>query len=804
MKTFYIFLSLVILLLLPFSNIGQVLRVYDQTTLVPVENVDIFNESRIKSLNTDNEGKADFGIFASNDVITFEHPSYQTLKLTYTEVEQKAWKVYLNETSVNFNAVVSTFSKWEESSNEIPAKIEVISSKEIAFMNPQNGAEIPGIGGLVFNRTGAPGCGTPMLRGFRDDAVLMILDGVRINNPVYRGSSEIYTQLVDPFSLDKVTILFGPASGMYGSDAIGGVIDYQAKKVKFSEKSKMVFDGNVVTRYSSANAEKAGHVDFNLAGKKFGMLTSFTYQETDDIEMGSKDNESFRRPEFVETIDNNDVIKTNDDPDIQKYTGYDHYKFMQKFSLMAGENTRLDYAFHYHSSSDIPFYEGLLKYTNDSLLQYAQAYYGSNEWMMNSLSLVFEGSYSLCDEGRITISQQKAEQGKYFRTLFNPNIRWQEQTIDIYSLNVDMNKSLDEKNKMEYGLEAIYNSISSEGLSRNIFNDSIVPSITVYPDDGSTYMSFAGYFGFKSNFDKKATFQASTRYTHVFLNSAFKDTIFFNFPFKKIEINTGSFSGNMGIVYHPDPKWQFRANASTGFRAPNLDDFAGIYSSVPGTVILPNKNLKPEGVFNFELGIIKQVKNSVKFDISGFYTYLVNYMTLQDIRYEGQDSIWFNGVHSDIEGLVNNGGGWLYGLNGSVDAEFLDHFSFFSDISMMKGEDRDEKPLQGISPMFASAGLAYKAKQLKLQLYMNYNSEFSYDNFPVSEINRPHIYALNEDGKPYSPEWMTLNFKAAFQLHKMVQLNAGIENITDARYRPYASAITSAGRNIVAAIRFSF
>jgi hemoglobin/transferrin/lactoferrin receptor protein len=77
----------------------------------------------------------------------------------------------------------------------------------------------------------------------------------------------------------------------------------------------------------------------------------------------------------------------------------------------------------------------------------------------------------------------------------------------------------------------------------------------------------------------------------------------------------------------------------------------------------------------------------------------------------------------------------------------------------------------------------------------------SYEDMAPSEAEKPHMYAEDDNGNPYSPSWYTLNLKASYQLGNMALINAGIENILDHRYRPYASGIVAPGRNFIIALR---
>ena len=86
-------------------------------------------------------------------------------------------------------------------------------------------------------------------------------------------------------------------------------------------------------------------------------------------------------------------------------------------------------------------------------------------------------------------------------------------------------------------------------------------------------------------------------------------------------------------------------------------------------------------------------------------------------------------------------------------------------------------------------------------MYVDYSGERSFEDLPVEEQSKTEIYAIDDNGNPYAPGWYTLNFKANYRLTELLSVNAGLENITDRRYRPYSSGISGAGRNFILALR---
>jgi hemoglobin/transferrin/lactoferrin receptor protein len=376
--------------------------------------------------------------------------------------------------------------------------------------------------------------------------------------------------------------------------------------------------------------------------------------------------------------------------------------------------------------------------------------------------------------------------------------------VDVLNLNFDLDKKLSEKSTLFYGLESSYNNVQSSAFAENIVTHEVSPESTRYPDGGSDYYTAALYANFKSNLNPKTTLQAGLRYSYVYAQSRFNDTILFPFAYDEIDLNTGSLNGSLGLVYRPGKDLIMNVNLASGFRAPNIDDIAKVFDSEPGNVVVPNENLEPEYVYNVDAGISKKFGGKYRIEASGFYTWIDNLMDRRDFQFNGQDSIMYAGEKSKVQAIQNVISGWIVGGSISFRADITEHLGFMTTANLMKGEDNDKLPIRHVSPFFGSTGFTYSAKKIKVEIYANYNGTISNKNLAPSEQGKPYMYATDENGDPYSPGWYTFNLKGYYQLTSYLQLNLGLENIFDQRYRPYSSGIVAPGRNFIIALRANF
>ena len=252
-----------------FVTQAQEVTILDQTSHEPIVGVVVYNSSKTKNLISNFEGKVSLDVFNNNEKIIFQHISH--VKLTYLKSEIPHI-VYLIMKAQDLEEIVISASKFEQSKREVPKKIISIKAEDILFANPQTSADLLQSSGQVFIQKSQLGGGSPLIRGFSTNRLLLSVDGVRMNNAIFRSGNVQNIISIDPFSIQNTEIILGADSVIYGSDAIGGVINFYTITPKLSLTNTLLFKGNAIIRYSSASNEKTGHIDFNLGYKKWHSL----------------------------------------------------------------------------------------------------------------------------------------------------------------------------------------------------------------------------------------------------------------------------------------------------------------------------------------------------------------------------------------------------------------------------------------------------------------------------------------------------------------------------------------------------
>ena len=796
---------LIIICLLPFilliNSYSQTVTVVDSEDLKPIPDVAVTNESGSKFIYTNRSGKADVSAFGETDIICFQHFTFERICIGIEEIKSSNYIIKLNRKLFAIEEFVISANRWEQNKTEVPNKITSVLKPLAELQNPQTAADLLAISDEVFIQKSQLGGGSPMIRGFATNRVLIVVDGVRMNNAIYREGNIQNVISLDPSAIEATEIIFGPGATIYGSDAIGGVMDFHTKKALFTTGDKPYVKANAFTRFATASKEKTNHFDFNIGSKKIAFLTSISYSDFGNLRMGSRKHEEYTRQEYVLNLSDKDSVIVNANPDIQVFTGYNQLNTMNKLRFKLSEHVDIEYANHYSKLSNVPRYDRLIQYKSGKL-RYGEWYYGPQIWMMNSLQLTIKKENKLFDDLKITAAHQNYRESRHDRNFGKSTISEQFDEVGIISASFDFDKSLSKDNQLiYYGFEYVNNDVESFAHTRDIISGTLTPAASRYPDGKNRYSSIAAYAGYKNNLTDKLTFNAGTRYNYVTLNSTIVDNSFFNVPFTEISMSNGALTGAAGIVFRPAEEMQINLNNSTGFRAPNLDDAGKIFDPVAGVVVVPNSNLKPEYAYNIDLGISKNFAGVLHIDVTGFFTMLNNAMVRHDFLFNGQDSIIYKGNMSKVQAITNANFARVYGGHFNLQINATDHLSLRSALTLTKGYEEGGIPLRHAAPVFGSTHLVYSSAKLTADLYSTYNGARKYEDMPPSESEKPYMYAADENGNPWSPGWFTLNCKATYNFTKWLVVNAGVENILDLRYRPYSSGIAAPGRNFIFSLR---
>jgi hemoglobin/transferrin/lactoferrin receptor protein len=798
-------ISLSLLLCLSILNYSQTVTISDIQNK-GIEGAILMSNNPKATVITNKLGEANITSLQNAEEIHIHSLGYHPQVLSFSEIQNADFHIILELSLMELEEVVVSATKWKQTTGNIPSKISTISTQDISVENPQTAADLLGISGKVFIQKSQQGGGSPMIRGFATNRLIYTVDGVRMNTAIFRSGNIQNVINLDPFATESTEILFGPGSVIYGSDAIGGVMSFQSLTPQLSMSDKTLVTGKANTRFSSANKEKSGHFDVNIGWKKWALVSSFSYWDYDNLRQGSNGPEDYIKDYYVQRIDSIDMIIHQNDPLLQIPTAYSQKNIMQKIRFKPNENWDIQYGFHYSETSPYGRYDRHNRIKNGTA-RYSEWNYGNQSWMMNNLSVNHQANHAMYDQMNIRLAYQLFEESRIDRAFNSIERNTNTENVDAWSANFDFNKQTGIKNAVLYGIEYVLNDVTSTGKLTDITTNSSITGAARYPN--STWQSIAIYVNDEYAVSNKLTFQTGLRYNQFNLSADFSNNLdFYPFPFEAAEIDNAALTGSFGGVYKPNETWAIKANLGTAFRSPNVDDIGKIFDSEPGAVVVPNPDISAEYAYNGDFGIAKVFGDRLKIDIAAYYTLLKNALVRRDFQLNGQDSIIYDGMMSKVQAVQNAANAHVYGIQAGFEYKFMNGFSVQSDINFQYGEEELDNgsisPSRHAAPLFGISKLKYQKEDLVLEFYAVYQGERSHEEMPEEEKGKDEIYALDSNGNTYSPAWYTLNIKAMYDISKSFRISAGIENLTDQRYRAYSSGISGAGRNFFMSVQYRF
>ncbi len=791
MEKYFIIL---IFFIVNFYSFSQRIVVIDEVN-EPIYNVSFYTPDFNKSSFSNFKGEVELSIFKENDSIYIQHPAFQNIILIKKKINEK---IVLKSDIIEIDEVIVSVNRWEESLNEVTNKNLIINRNLIEKTTHQTAADLLDKTGEIFVQKSQLGGGSPMMRGFAANRILLSLDGIRLNNIIFRGGNIHNIISIDPNILDGVEVLFGPASVIYGSDAIGGGINFRTKDPTF--KFKRLVNGSQNIQYNTSNNSKIYNLNVEIGNNNISNISSLSFSSYDDLISGSNQKrypDFGLRNEYVkrDNINETDVIIENPNPNKQIESGYSQVNFINKTNIKLNDLNNIIYGIYYSKSSNIPRYDRLIMYDDTFNPKYAEWFYGPNSFLLNKIQLNSFNKKRIYDAFKIIFSNQKIKESRNTRGFNDTNLNHRSEKINVTSINIDFDKNLNKK-EFYYGIESIYNYVKSNAKMVNISENSESVIATRYPDKGTDFFSNSIYILFKNSF-KKIKYNAGIRANNSYLNAKLSNS-FYDFDFNEIEVNNTSVSGNIGLRYDKGVsvlKFQY----SNGYRSPNLDDLGKIFDSEPGNVIIPNPSLKAEIANNFEVNYEINTKK-LNFQNSLYYIRLNNAITRSSGSYNGQDSIFYDGELSRIQMLKNTGKANVYGFSSKLSYSISKNLLLNKTISYNNSYDiSSKKPLRHSPPLFGKFQLNYKLKSFEIIYNLFYNGTKKIKNFSESELNKLYLYT--EDG---SPSWITHNISIYYNINYLIKTNLSIENISDLHYRTYSSGISAPGRNINFGINIKF
>ena len=832
------------MLLMGVLSYSQQVLVKDVKTADPLSGAVITDLDSNTSVITNSDGLAYLGDFTPSQNLQVKMLGYRVQFFSFTD-SQELVQVLLEPESLELDEIILSVARSSNLTTQISEKVSVIEDRDIEFNQSATGADLLSISPGVRIQKSQGGGGSPVLRGFEANRVLLVVDGVRLNNAIYRSGHHQYALTIDPNTIDRVEIIFGSSSVAYGSDALGGVIHYYTKSPRLSPDGHQSY--SLKSLYSSAESNLVNNFTADIGFKNWGSFTSLTYSDFGDIRIGKVRNHGFdkwgKTPFY--SLNSRDTFSPfptiNSDPLIQQNTGYRQLDLFQKFVFQLNSKNQLSLNMQLSTSSDIPRFDKLIE-TRDETLRFAEWYYGPQKRLLLGAQYKLFTPWRFMNQGRITFAYQNIKESRISRPFSNVTRSTQEENVNVINFNADFNFSLDKEHKIAYGFEGVYNTVFSRAFSQDLipevpnienfnqttFNQSrynwelpilgyenyrVIP--TRYPSDGSNVLTFATYGNWIWNFNPKFSLNLGIRFNYMRVFARWNEQVNINALLRESSVINRVTSETASLTYRPDESTQWNFIFSSGFRSPNIDDLGKI-SERGSTLLVPNDFLQAEYAYNLDIGYNKKFKETDYVSLRSFGTILSRHIGRAEFEIVGDDStsdpntIIYNG--EEVETIANKNLGDRFLLGASFDSKLklLHQLNLLTSLTFTHGVKHVQyPPLPSISPLFGDAKLLYENKFLNVYFGMIF-----------SDRKRPEYYSLGgEDGLEETPEvgsvdgdpiyygapgWMRFDFNSQVNVSDNASIRFGIENIADIHYKPFASGISAPGRNFRIGFTYRF
>jgi len=635
--------------------------------------------------------------------------------------------------------------------------------------------------GVLVQRTG-PGQASPFIRGFTGFRTLFLVDGVRLNNSVFREGPNQYWSTVDSYSVERLELVKGPSSVLYGSDAIGGTVNAITKSPMNYTPGQNTVDSSICYRVSSAERSHTLHAEIDATfGETFGIHLGLTGKHYGDIQSGHGSG------------------RLHD-------SGYDEWDADFKGEFFLNADTRLVFAYQRVQQNNVP------------------------RWHSTNHAESFEGTTTGSNDRQRDLDQDRellyvklhAEnvQNAFFDTL-RVGLSWHDQSeiedrivsngsrrkagFDVgnvgFFLHLESPSSI---GRLAYGVEFYHDNVNSFERRSNEAGPRIQGPVA----DDSSYDLFGIYLQDTITVNDRLDLILGGRFNYASLragevvdgedNPVTGDVI-------SVQDNWSAFVGSARAIYKiiPDQLNLF-GGVSQGFRAPNLSDVTASRSAASGIFEVPALDLDPEYYVTFELGL-KFRQND--FGASAAYYYTI----ISDMIIRSPTGETTGGIPDEqiVQG-TNSGDGFVHGIELDAWYRFCNNFTLFGNATWMEGrvdtfldindpDSLDRRAITRQMPLTGLIGLRYDEPDRKwwvegtLQLVDNAN------------ILSPSDQGDSERIPPGGHEsYAVASIRAGIRLSKNLTVTAACENLTNEEYRVHGSGINQPGRNFILGVELKF
>jgi outer membrane receptor protein involved in Fe transport len=641
-------------------------------------------------------------------------------------------------------------SRVQTSVMDTPEAISVLDLESLESISPMNMPDaMKSMPGVFMQKTNHGG-GSPFVRGLTGYHTLIMVDGIRLNNAIFRSGPNQYLNTLDPLMIDQIEVLRGPGSVQYGTDAIGGTIYLRSGELSFSP-DRLKVHGKVYGKWLSHGMEKTGRAQLGLSGRNLAIRAGFTRKVFGNITAGG------------------DLGELD-------HTSYDEYSADVKTSVRLTHGQKLTLAWQHHKQNDIQLYHKLI--TGDYTT------YAFDPQVRDLLYLKHEADLEtgILQGIRTTVSLHQSDETRKKQRTGSNDFYTEEDRVSSYGFSMEFLLNNERNWSSVSGYEFYFDRVHSSRLKTDLASGEEVMLRGLYPDN--SFISNLSAFSLHTLELGALKLNGGVRYNHFIVGLT--DEVFGD-----LTIKPHALVGGLGASYRLWRNTEVSFQIHNAFRAPNINDVSS-FGIADFRYEVPNFDLSPEKSLNKEVGIKTDQKlfsGSLYFYHNGLKDLMVNVKS----TYLGQDSI--DGVQ--VYTRENAGKAYIRGVEGELRVKPLRFLSVYSFLIYTYGQNVSlDEPLRRIPPLNGLLGL-----DLQLIKQLNFMAEWQFagkqDRLSSGDVDDSRI----PDGG--TPAWNVCNLRLNFRMAGF-QLNTGLLNLFNKAYRMHGSGVEEMGRSVYISFSYGF
>ncbi|VAW24829.1 TonB-dependent receptor [hydrothermal vent metagenome] len=647
------------------------------------------------------------------------------------------------------NEIVVTASRNELISFKTPDAISVLSKQDIQTNAPRSMAEaLIGVTGVWMQKTNHGG-GSPFIRGLTGNQTLILIDGIRLNNSAFRYGPNQYFNTIGLFTVRQVEVIRGKGSVLYGSDALGGVINVITKSPEFKTGKPQLAgltDGKLMSHGMEQSV--AGQLAYQAAN--FSILGTASFKNFGDLYAGG------------------DLGK-------EAPSGYNENGLSLKAKYKISNNWLITSAFQQLRQNDVPRFDqvtqrGYQRYSFDPQihrLMYARAINSGGNKFFRSIKL--------------TVSNQLSDETRIIQKDGDPVLKKEHDVVKSFGMAADIYSTFTKRWAAITGIEYYRDKINSSKIEINTVTNTTEKKRGLYPD-GSISSNLAVFS--KHTYELgKISIGFGGRFNLVVLN-------IFDEQFGNVELKPSSLVGNFSLQYYLNNTSQVILSANSAFRAPNINDISS-FGLFDYGIEIPSDKLSPEKAYTFEAGFKKRAE-SFSFSLFAFNTMLKNQIVRVKSRFNGSKYIDGERVYKKANTAKSN----IMGVETESGIQFNKHISITNNLTWLYGKDLTKNtPMRRIPPLNGKLALRYSKSSFFCETDFLFATK--QDRLSSGDIDDHRI----PDGG--TPGWSILNTKLGY-VWRNFSVNSGIQNIFNKAYRAHGSGVDGYGRYVWMSFLYRF